>query len=149
MKDRFTTGFVAGFVGGLAPFVFNFSSRALGFTTLVWADFMGFYIFGRKATGGGAAEMVFAIGAQFVLLGILGSIFSLILPHITSHRHLFKGALYGTVIWFISFSIPYLLQLPELSVIPLKTAISNLIGASLWGIALAFILKRLDNKVSQ
>ncbi len=94
----------------------------------------------------GIFETVFFIGVQFVFLGLLGAIFALILPFITSEHHLFKGALYGATGWFIFFSLPYLLQLPDLVEVPLSTSVSNVISAALWGIAMAFILNRLDNK---
>lgn len=54
-----------------------------------------------------------------------------------SKRLLFKGALFGTTVWFILFSLHYLLQLPDLREIPLKTAVSHVISSALWGIALA------------
>jgi uncharacterized membrane protein YagU involved in acid resistance len=93
-------------------------------------------------------EVAFFIVVQFVFLGILGAIFSLIVPFISSKRLLFKGALFGKTVWLILFSLLYLLQLPELKEVPLKTAVSHTISAGLWGIALAFILKKIDNKVS-
>ncbi len=100
-KDRFFNGFIAGLLGGIVPFAFNFGSRALGFTTLVWADFMGAFTMGNRPEG--IFEVLFFIGVQFVFLGLLGAIFALILPFITSRRYLFKGALYGTTLWFLLF----------------------------------------------
>jgi uncharacterized membrane protein YagU involved in acid resistance len=147
LKDRFSHGFVSGILAGLIPFVFNFGSRALGFTTLVWADFMGLFLLGRRPDT--TSEWAFSISVQFVFLGILGALFALILPYIPSKRHLLKGALFGTTVRFTLFSLPYLLQLSELKSVSLNTAVSNLIGSALWGIALAFILKWIDNKVSQ
>jgi uncharacterized membrane protein YagU involved in acid resistance len=146
MKDRFSIGFTSGIIGGLVPFIFNFSSRALGFTTLLWSDFMGSIMLGRMPEG--TLERVFFVVVEFMFLGVLGAIFALILPYISSKRHLFKGALFGVTVWFILFSLPHLLQLPGFDATPLKTAVSNIISASLWGLSLAYILKRLDNKVS-
>ncbi len=143
MKDRFSNGFIAGFAGGVVPLVFNIVTRALGFTTILWEDYMGVFMVGRRP--GDMAEHVFFSVVQFFFLGVLGIIFALILPYISSKRHLFKGAIYGITIWYILYSMPYLLRLPDLDVAPLKTAIVNSIAAVLWGISLAFILKRIDN----
>jgi uncharacterized membrane protein YagU involved in acid resistance len=144
MKDRFYNGFISGLLGGVVPFAFNYGSHALGFSTLVWADFMGAFIMGKRPEN--ILEMVFFVGVQFVFLGLLGAIFALILPLITSKHYLFKGALYGATVWFIVFSFPYLLQLPDLAFVPLRTSVTHVISAALWGITLAFILKRLDNR---
>ena len=146
MKDRVTYGFVAGILGALVPFVINFGSRALELTTLVWADFMGLFIMGKRPET--TFEMAFFIGSQFVFLGLLGSVFALILPFITSQHLLFKGALYGVAVWFILFSLPFLQQLPELENVPLKTSLTHLVSSLLWGMAMAFILKRIDKKVT-
>ncbi|KJS87989.1 MAG: hypothetical protein JM58_02400 [Peptococcaceae bacterium BICA1-8] len=144
MKDRFYNGFISGILGGLVSFVINFGSSALGLNTLVWADFMGLFILGGRPNN--TLETAFFIGAQFVFLGLLGTVFSLIIPFITSKHHLFKGALFGASVWYLLFSLPYLFQLPELKEVPLKTVVSNLIAASLWGITMAYILKRIDSK---
>ncbi len=145
MKDRLTNGFVAGTLGGLVAFVINFGSQSLEFTTLVWSDFMGLFIMGKKPET--AFEIAFFIGGQFVFLGLLGSVFALILPFVTSKHLLFKGALYGITAWFLLFSLPFLLQIPELKNVPLKTALTHLVSSLLWGMALAFILKKIDKKV--
>ncbi|MBM7624237.1 hypothetical protein [Sporohalobacter salinus] len=146
MKDRFYNGFISGVIGGITPFIFNFSSLALEFTTLTWKDFLGLFVIGKIPKT--ILEIAFFIGMQYAFLGILGAIFAIIIPHISSKHLIFKGALYGAGMWFIFLSIPYLLQLPMLQEIPFKTAISNLIGSSLWGITLALILKKVDKKVS-
>ena len=146
MTDRFTNGFLTGFLSAFVPFVFNFGSRALGFSTLVWSDFMGLFILGRRPEN--TLELIYTICLQFRFLSILGSLFPLILTLISSKRYIFKGALYGITIWFILFSLPNLLQISGLGRIPLKTAISNFLGALLWGIALSFILKKIDRRDS-
>lgn len=93
MKDRFFNGFVAGIISGVVPLVINFGCKALGWSTLVWADFMGTFMLGRMPEG--TAETIYFAVVQFVFLGVLGAIFALVLPIITSARHLFKGVVFG------------------------------------------------------
>jgi len=145
LKDRFYYGFISGLLGGIVPFVINYGSRTLGLNTLVWADFMGTFVMGRRPEG--IIEMIFFIGLQFVFLGLLGAIFALLLPLITSKHHLFKGAIYGATVWFILFTLPYLLQLPDLAEAPFMTVVSHLVSSSLWGIVLSIILKKYEKKV--
>lgn len=146
MKDRFYNGFKSGALAGVVSFVFLFGTRALELNTLVWTDFIGLFMLGRIPDT--TPEMAFIIITQFALLGIIGAIFSLITPFILSKRLILKGALFGLTIWYITFSMPYLLQLPQLTEVPLKTAISNATGASLWGATLAYVLGKVDSKVS-
>ena len=89
MKDRFSNGFISGLVGGIVPLSINFGSRALDLNTLVWADYMGIFLLNRRPQG--ILEMVFLLGIQLVFLGLLGAIFALILPLLTSKRDIFKG----------------------------------------------------------
>ncbi len=147
MKDRFSNGFASGVVAGLVPLIINYSSRALGLSTLVWADFMGLFILGRRPDA--VSEWALTILLQFALLGILGGVFALVLPAISSQRRIFKGAVFGAAVWFVLFALPSLLQMGQLEATATNTAVSNLIGALLWGMALAHVLGWIDNRVSQ
>ncbi|HHU76473.1 MAG TPA: hypothetical protein GXZ24_06235 [Firmicutes bacterium] len=147
MTDRVTQGFIAGFLGAIVAVAVTFGARALGFNTILWADFMSVFIMGKKADG--ALELVIFVAVQFVFLGFLGVIFSMLLPRIKSKYILFKGALYGVVIWFILFSLPHLLRLPFFKEVPLKTVLTHGIGAFLWGLGTAFILNKISMRVAQ
>lgn len=144
MKDRFFYGFIAGIIGGIVPLLISFGCKTLGLTTIVWVDFMSTFMLARRPAN--AAEIAFFIVIQFIFLGVLGAIFAMILPYISGDRPLFKGAVYGVTVWYILFSIPYLLQLHDLEKVPLKTAIVHSVISLLWGIALADVLKRLYNR---
>lgn len=144
MKDRFTNGFVSGFIAGLVPWGINWGTRALDLNTVVWVDFMGLFILGRGPQD--VAEIIYMLIIQFGFFGVLGIGFALIIPHISSKRLIFKGAIFGLTIWFILFSLPFLLQIGHLEVFPLKSVVVHSVSSMLWGITLAFILKWVDNK---
>lgn len=145
MKDRFYNGFLSGILGGIIPFIFNFAALELGFSTFVWAHYMGLFIMGEKPEG--ITEMIFFVIMQFAFMGVLGAVFAFIIPYISSKHLILKGIIYGTTIWFILLSIPYLLQLPAVENAPLKSVISSLIAVILWGTALSLILKKLDSRI--
>ncbi len=147
MKDRLFNGFLAGFLGSIVPVAINFGTLALGINTVLWADYMSTFILGRKPQG--AFEIIIFVTVQFIFLGFLGAVFSTLLPFITSKHLFFKGALYGLIVWFILFSLPYLLQLPYFAISPLRTALIHSISASSWGLMMAYVLKEIDNKIGQ
>lgn len=143
VKDRYVRGFLAGAIGGIASFIVNGGTRLLGISTVMWLELMGLIIFGYLPHTAG--QYIFALAIQITFLGILGGAFAFILPLLSSEHIWFKGASYGATIWFAFFSLPHLLQLPELKEIPLPTAVANVSAAVAWGVALAFALDRLGS----
>lgn len=144
IKDDYVRGFIAGVCGGIPSFLVNGGARLLKLNTVMWIDIMGLMIFGNFPTTMG--QYIFNLVIQLTFLGILGGIFVLMLPK-TSHEHIyFKGISYSTMMWFILFSLPHLLQLPKLKEINLSTAISNLVAAIAWGIGFIFVLRKLEYK---
>ena len=138
VKDNYVRGFLAGAVGGLASLFINGGARLLGLSTVMWLELMGLIILGRFPNSVG--QYIFALAIQLTFLGILGGLFALILPLISDEHIYFKGVSYGTTIWFAFFSLPHLLQFPELKEISLPTAVANICSAVAWGTALAFAL---------
>ncbi len=145
MGDRFTRGLIAGIIAGIVPFIFNFGAKMLNFSTLVWADFMGLFVLGRRPEGTG--EMIFTIILQFFLLGIMGVVFAFIISLFSSQNYWLKGTVFGGSIWFLIYFLTFVFKLPGIEQIPIKTAISNLIGGLLWGFALSISLNWLDDRL--
>lgn len=142
VNDTYVRGFLAGVVGGFASLVVNGGTRLMGLSKLMWLELMGLIILGRFPSTVG--EYVFAWGIQMAFVGILGGIFALVLP-VLSYEHLyFKGVSYGAAIWYVLFSLPHLLQFPDVTDIPLSTGLSSISAAIAWGATLAFALKWLD-----
>ncbi|ACB85118.1 hypothetical protein [Natranaerobius thermophilus] len=146
MPDRFYSGFISGILAGIFPIIINLGSLLIGLTTLIWSDFMSVYIIGR--TPEGIWETLFFILVQFLFLGVLGIFFTFLLPHILSKRIVLKGFLYGIVVWLVLFTMPNILGIPKLEEVPIKTAMTHIISAGAWGVALALILNRINFKVS-
>lgn len=93
------------------------------------------------------AEIIFMLVVQFGFFGVLGVVFALIIPHLSSKHLIFKGAIFGLTIWFILFSLPFLLRIGHLEVFPLKSVVVHSVSAILYGMTLAFILKWVDNTI--
>ncbi|WP_408956262.1 hypothetical protein [Natroniella sp. ANB-PHB2] len=145
MKDRFTRGFIAGIIAGIAPFIINFGAQMLNLSTLVWSDFMGLFLLGNKPEG--VLPMVFAVISQFILVGLMGVLFAFLITLFSSENYLLKSWLFGITIWFSAYFLTFLFRLPGIKEIPIKTAITHAIGSSLWGITIGLILNWLDDRL--
>lgn len=146
MNDRFIRGFVAGLIAGIAMNVLNYTLfYLLNFTSLRLLDYAGIALFGHKATN--LLEAVLGQLGQLFFSGILGVVFAYLVTEINSGYLLLKGLTFSLVVWFSVFTIGLLFKVPHLIQPPVKTVISNLLGAAVYGLSLPLILNWLDRKI--
>ena len=146
MTDRFTRGLIAGVVASIPAFIINMIAFSFELTTLRWAGFAGHFLYGHKPETMG--EEVFAVLGVFFFSGLLGIIFSYLLPHLSSQNYLLKGVVFSLTVWFVSFAITFLFQVPGLQDVPLKTVVTNFVSALAWGVVLGYVLDWLDNRLT-
>lgn len=145
IRDRFTRGMLAGIVAGIITKVYDLLAFSFHFSTLRWFDFSGIMIYGKKPLN--LWEQIFATLGVWFFHAILGVIFVLLIQRLVSSDNLFlKGWLYGVAWWFIIYAIAHLYKVPQLVLVPLKTSVSNFVGASIWGVTLAAVVRWLDTK---
>jgi len=145
LEDRLTSGFVAGAASFVVPTIWNHVSKLLlSLSHLTFSDCMSVFIFGRFSRN--VYEYIFATLGTVVWHGFLGIVFTYLLLLIKQRNLVFKGWLFGVGIWFFAYAITLLFQLPEFAEIPLGTAASNLLSASLQGIGLGYMFIFLDKK---
>ena len=145
IRDRVTRGLLAGIVAGIITKGYDVLAFYLHFSTLRWLDFSGIMMFGRKPLSLG--EQIFATLSVWFFHALLGIIFVMLIQRMISSDNLFlKGWFYGVVWWFMIFAIAHLFKIPQLALVPLKTSVSNFVGASIWGLVLAAAVKWLDRK---
>lgn len=146
MEDRFTRGFVAGIVGGIAMNIWSLSSSYLiHFTKARFLDYSAAMLFGHKSTN--LIELIIAQLTQLLFAAAMGVLFAYIIPAITSKNYLLKGWFYAIWIWFIVFSIGKLYKFSFLVTTSWKTVVSNFIGATIYGLILAQTLYWLDKRI--
>lgn len=145
MKDRLTRGFVAGVAAGIVMNIYSFVVYNLNLTTLPFVHWAGIVVFGHTApfTPG---ELILALFAHLVFTGALGMIFIYLIPQVTSKNFIFKGWLFGILTWFIIYGIAHLFKLEGVIPTPLRTAATNFGGASVYGLALAFVVLYITEK---
>jgi hypothetical protein len=146
LKDRFTRGFLSGLIAAIPSLAFAIISFSLKWTTLRWAHFAALLIYGRKSTNLG--ENVFSSLAVFFFCGMLGIICAFIVPKISSTNYLLKSWVFSIAIWFFVFVVTFLFKVPGLLIIPYKTAVSNFIEATIWGLSLGYGLKWFDRRLT-
>ena len=143
MKDRFVKGFISGIIAWVPTFIFNYGAFYLKLSTLRWSDFAGIMLYGKKPHG--LPENLFALLGVIFFLGLLGVVYAYLIPKLLSEYYVFKSWVYGVTLWFVFYSVTLLFKVNYLKLIPLKTAICNFIGASIWGITLGLAFFFLNN----
>ena len=143
ITDRFTRGLLAGIIAGVVTKPYDILAYYLNFSTFRWLDVAGIVIYGRRPLNAG--EAVFATLSTWFFHALLGVIFVYLVQKLVSSANLFlKGWYFGVICWFLIYAIIILFKVPEISAIPLKTSVSNFIGASIWGLVLTAVLYRLE-----
>ena len=146
IKDRFARGMAAGIFAGIITKIYDLLAFYIGISTLRWFDFAGIMIYGKKPMSLG--EQIFATLGTWFFHALLGILFVFLIERLfLSDNLLLKGWFYGVSWWFIVYAVNQLFKVPELASIPLKTSLSNFVGASIWGLIMAAVVHRLDNKL--
>lgn len=144
LKDRYTKGYIAGIAAGIPTLIFN------GITHVAWGAIMYHHfasavIYGHEPQS--LVQVLFSILTELIFVGTLGAIFAYFIRNVSSRNLLLKGWSYGVFIWFIIYAVTSTFNIGGLADIEHKTAVSNFLGASIWGLSLAYALKWLDVRV--
>jgi thiamine transporter ThiT len=144
MKDRFTNGFIAGLLGGVVMGIMDLVLYFLGVVQILFLDWASVLIFGYRF----ATLLEAAIGqiGQLFFSAVAGVLFAFLLSFTSSRYYLFKGWVYGLVVWFGTYSMTLLFKVTPLIPIKPDTVISNMVMASVYGLVLAESLRRLSSR---
>ena len=145
LRDRLARGFVAGLIAGVAMNVLSHIFFNLGWAELRFLDWAGVMIYGYRPET--FSEAAFAQLAQLIFVGVLGVIFAYLIPLLTSRNYHLRGWLFSSLIWFSLYGITLLFDVKTTIPLNVGTAVSDLIGASVYGLTLAEVLRLLDHKV--
>lgn len=143
MKNRLTNGLIAGIAGGIAMNLYSFIDYYLIHgTTFMFLDWAAVMLYGERTHS--VWGNVFALITQILFTSFLGIIFAYLVIKIEDRSYVFKGWYFGIACWIMIYAIDILLKLHDMDKIPIKTAVSNFIGSSIFGIILGYVLWRLD-----
>lgn len=144
-RDRLFRGFIAGVAGGVAMNIFSLLAITMNWTELPFWMWAAILVLGREQIGG-APETILGVIAHLMFTGFLGIIFSFLVPYIKSRGILVKGLLFSIATWFSIYGVTHLFNVQGTSPIELRTAVSNLTGAVVYGIVTAWALTYLYKK---
>ena len=127
--DRTFRGAIVGIAGGVLMDVWDlFAHYFLHFGSFRYLDWAAMMIYGEPPEN--IYETIVSLITQIVWAGFLGIIFSFLILKITSRGYLIKGAFYR---------VPHLYQTGP------NTQLAHVIGAVIYGITTAAVLKWLDS----
>ncbi|WP_347490764.1 YqhR family membrane protein [Desulfoscipio sp. XC116] len=143
IKDTTTRGFIAGVIGGVLMNIVSYISYYLGIANLRFLDWPSIIITGHNPTN--VLSVLFFLIVQLIFVGFLGFVFALLISRVlTDTNHIFKGVLFGAISWFAIYGITYVADVPKLTPLTLGTAVTDFLGAIVFGITLSEALNRLD-----
>ncbi|MEL7568302.1 MAG: hypothetical protein AAGU27_25975 [Dehalobacterium sp.] len=139
MDNRFSHGFRAGLIASIFMNAFNLSNyyllHSINIRYLDWSSVM---LYGERPDSSYAA--MFALLAQIIFTCFISIIYAYLTTVINDGHYLFKGWLFGVIIWFLINGIDILMKLQPLEKIPPLTSILDFIGASIYGLVLGYCL---------
>jgi hypothetical protein len=146
VEDRFTQGFIAGLVGWLPQELFTWAMFYwFHIVKFRYHDFAAMIVFNYKPKA--MWETIFAELIVLFFVGFLGAVFSMLIKAIFSSNLLFKGWSYSVICWFLIYCAVTLFTVKGIyGTMDSKTALINLIAASIWGIVMAWTLLFLNRK---
>ncbi|KJS77740.1 MAG: hypothetical protein JL56_02895 [Desulfotomaculum sp. BICA1-6] len=125
--------------------IVSYISYYLNIANLRFVDWPSIFVTGQSATN--ALLVLFSLLVQLIFAGFLGIVFAyLISKLVTSINYVFKGLLFGVLSWFAIYSLTYIANVPKLTPLTMGTAVTDFMGALVFGFVLAETLNRFDTR---
>lgn len=141
MQDKFLHGMITGVLASIPQAVVSLTAYWLKLSNIRFQDFSAVFIFGHRSTG--LLESLHAEAGVLIFSGLVGIILMLVFPQISSKYYILKTWFFGMTVWYFSFAIAILFQVPTLTYIDLSSAIVTFIGSSLWGVSFGIVSMKI------
>ncbi|MHB1128344.1 MAG: hypothetical protein ACYC2T_15630 [Bacillota bacterium] len=146
LNDRFTKGLIAGLAAGLVTVGWDlFSFHVINFSKHTFLDFPASIIYGFRPKT--LPERLFAVTAVFVWIAVTGILFAFLIKYVNSKNMILKGLIWGLAVWFFTYMVVLLFEINGFQSLPVISALSHFIGATIWGIFLGLFYNFLEEKV--
>lgn len=143
LKDRVFVGFISGIIAAVVADIANWIIYYINFTDIRFLDWASIILLGQQA--GGFFQIAIMQICQLVWDGVLGIVFSMIIPIIKSNGIIFKGILFSFMLLFIFRAVTVLFALQPLKVISFETFLSNVFCSIIWGILMAYSISKFHD----
>ncbi|GAB6151599.1 hypothetical protein JCM17380_03490 [Desulfosporosinus burensis] len=143
INDRFTKGVIGGMSASILHYIYAYFAKLLGFTNADYLDVARSVLL--NSTDQGFYAILVSFLGQLVIDSFWGVIFVFLTIKISEEYFVFKGIVFGLGIWFlVRVIITKFFKLPVLSDNTPEIAFFFFIGAALFGLTLALVLKLLN-----
>lgn len=142
MKDRVTSGFIAGIIAGVAMNIVDWTGYSSGLYAERLLDWAAVAIYGRLPDN--VVEVIWAQIGQIFFAGFLGILFASMLLKLTSGNYLIKGWIFGVILWFGIYATSIAIRLPNLEMHSFWATFSHFLSASVYGLVVSFVLNYLE-----
>lgn len=144
MDNRFEKGILAGIVSGIIANVIDLLMGTMGVTTLRFVDWTGIVVLSHipPYTLG---QIIFSFISQIFFTAVIGVVFVYLLPLINGKNLFLKSCFFSLLIWFTVDAVTTMYKVAGTFPIPLKTGISNVISATIFGLGMARCLQMFEH----
>ncbi|KUO53408.1 MAG: hypothetical protein APF76_09205 [Desulfitibacter sp. BRH_c19] len=143
-SDRATAGAIAGILGAITQDIYGLTVKGIGLTDRAFIDFAKVIAF-RTATSG-TLSFITGLVVHLTLGMMFGLLFSYIISMTSSNFYYYKAIGYSAGLWFWTLAVGSMVNLPLFAGIPVISQITTFVGALIFGLAMAYSLKLLENK---
>ncbi len=144
MQDRILRGALAGVIGCVWLFAFNFFSHwILHFARTSWVESMSHLVLSHAPKG--TMEFIAGTIILFMWNGFMGMLYTwLVIPE-RDGNYIGRAILFGLAAWFAIFVLGTFYKIPTLDKAPWQTAFSNWIAIGGWGVIVGWLTERWDD----
>ncbi|HBF37734.1 MAG TPA: hypothetical protein DDW50_10470 [Firmicutes bacterium] len=144
MNDKIILGALAGTIGAFLQDLCGYIAEIIGFSDRGFIDFArAVILFNIKS---GALETFLASIAHIIWDLLLGILFAYLIKNTSDSFYYLKALIYGLVLWFMIHTAGTLFRLPLFFRIPASAAMATLLGAIVYSLGIAFIIKFLEKR---
>lgn len=145
MNDRFINGLIAGLIAGNIASLIDYAIVTfLKFGSIRFIDFAGVFMYGTRPAN--LPEQIFAQFGVCIFTSLIGILFAFLITKITSKYLLYKGTIYGALLWFKGYALIELYNVPHFHRTSLSSSVENASVAMIYGFLMAAILNMLQNR---
>lgn len=144
MKDRLVSGGIAGAIAAIIQNLYGMLAKAVGLTDRTFAEFAATMVSQKVYMG--VLGFIMGVVAHTIVGIMLGAIFAYLIKQSSSRYYLLKGFGFGIVSWFLLLSLGSIYNVPKFADIPPKAQLVTLLGAIIFGLVNAYVLKYIQGE---